>query len=89
MEYDERIIVLFLCKEGISPEDIDARLEEQFGDAPYSERSVRRWCQYVREGREDLHGEVRSSKPPIDFLDIQILPLLEEQPFGSTFNRIS
>jgi hypothetical protein len=83
MEYDQRVIIWFLCKERVSPEDIHARLEAQFRDVIYSERSARRWCEYiqVRQGREDLHDEVRSGKPPIDFLDIRILALLDKQPF--------
>jgi hypothetical protein len=35
------------------------------------------------EGREDLHDEVRSGRAPIDFLDIRIFALLDEQPFHS------
>jgi hypothetical protein len=30
---------------------------------------------------EDWHDEVRSSRPPIGFLDIRILALLDQQPF--------
>jgi hypothetical protein len=67
-------------------EGIHARLEAQFGDAIYSDRSVRRWCQYVRQRCEDLHGEVPSGKPRIDFLDIQILALLNEHPFHSGYS---
>jgi hypothetical protein len=47
MESDERVIIRFLCKERVSPEDIHAPLGAQFGDATYSEYnewSVRRWC---------------------------------------------
>jgi DNA-binding transcriptional ArsR family regulator len=88
MEYDQKVIVQFLCKERVSPEDIHARLEAEFGDATYteySERSVRRWCQYVRQGREDLH-EVQSGSPPIDFMNIRILALLDEQSFCSAYS---
>jgi hypothetical protein len=42
MEDNQRVIIPFLCKEGVSPENIHAPLEEQFGDATYSERSARR-----------------------------------------------
>jgi DNA-binding transcriptional ArsR family regulator len=83
MEYDQRTLVRFLCKDHISLEEVHARLEAQFGDAIYGERSVRWWCQYVRQRREDLHDKVRSGKLPIDFLDIRILALLEEQTFHS------
>jgi hypothetical protein len=89
MEYGQRVIIRFLCKERFSPEYIYAHLEAQFGDttySEYSERSVRRWGQYVRQGREDLHDEVRSGRPPIDFLDIRILALPDEQPFHSAYS---
>jgi hypothetical protein len=81
MEYDQRVIIRFLCKERIASEDIHVHLEPQFGDATDSERSVRRWCKHARQGREDLHDEMQSGRPPMDFLDIRILALLDEQPF--------
>jgi hypothetical protein len=71
---------------GIAPEDIHACLEVQFGDATYSERSVRWWSQHVRQGREDLHDEVPSDRPLNDFLDIRILALLDEQPFNLVYS---
>jgi hypothetical protein len=83
MEDSQRVIGWFLCRECVSSEDIHVRLEVHFGNAADSERSVRGWCQYVRQGREDLHDDVRSGRPPIDFLDIRILALLDEQPFHS------
>jgi hypothetical protein len=85
MGSDSRIIIWFLCKARVSPEGIYARLESEFADATYSERSIRLWCQDVRQGREDLYDEVRSGSPPIDFLDIRIPALLEEQPFHSVY----
>jgi hypothetical protein len=86
MEYDQRGIILFLCKEGISPQEIHRHLEAQFGDATYSERSVRRWCQYGPQGRENLHDEVRSGRPPIDFLNLRILALLSEKSLHSAYS---
>jgi hypothetical protein len=41
MEYDQRIIIRFLCKGHVSPEEIHAYFEAQFRDAIDSERSVR------------------------------------------------
>jgi DNA-binding transcriptional ArsR family regulator len=37
------------------------------------------------QGREDLHDEVRSGKPPIDFLGIRILVSLDKHPFHSVY----
>jgi hypothetical protein len=86
MEHEQRVIIQFLCEEHASPEDIHARLEAQFADTTYGKRSLRRWCQYVRQGREDLHNEVRSGRPPIGFLDIRILALLDERRFHSDYS---
>jgi hypothetical protein len=86
MEYDQGVTIRFLCKGHVSPEDIYACLEAAFGDATYSERSVRRWHQYVRQGRKELYDEARSSRPPIDFLDIRTLAFLNEQPFHSAYS---
>jgi hypothetical protein len=86
IKYDQRIIIPVLGKERVLPEDIHTRLKALFGDATDNEWSVRPWCQYARQGREDLHDEVRSGRPSIDFLDIQILALLDEQPFHSIYS---
>jgi hypothetical protein len=86
MECDQRVIIRFLSKKRVSPEDIHARLEAHFGDATYSERSVRRSSQYVQQGREDWHDKVRSGRSQIDFFDIRILALLDEQPFHSPYS---
>jgi hypothetical protein len=48
-------------------------------------RSVQHCCQYIRQGRELLDDEPRSGRSPIDFIDIQILSSLEEQPFHSAY----
>jgi transposase len=77
MEFEQRIIIRFLYREQAKPRDISARLSAQFG-AAYSLRSVQRWCRYIRQGRELLDDEPRSGRPPIDFLDIQILLSLEK-----------
>jgi histone-lysine N-methyltransferase SETMAR len=83
MDFEQRVIIRFLFKEGVDANDIHTRLSAQFGDKAYSLRSVRRWCQYVRQGRELMHDEPRSGRPPVDFLDIQILSNLEKYPFHS------
>jgi hypothetical protein len=86
MEYDQRVIIRFLCKERVSPEEIHPHLEAQLEDATYSERSIRRWRQYVRQGCENLHDKVRSGRPPIDFPDIRILVSLDEESFHSVYS---
>jgi hypothetical protein len=85
MELEQRIIIRFLYREHVEPRDIHARLSAQFGDGVYSLRSIQRWCQYIRQGCELLDDERRSGRPPIDFLDIQILSSLEKQSFHSAY----
>jgi hypothetical protein len=84
MKYDQKVIIRFLSKEDVSVEDIHRLLEVQFWEDIYSPRRVRWWCQYVRQGRENLHDEARLGRRPIDFLNIRILSLLDEQQFHST-----
>jgi hypothetical protein len=81
MDFEQRVIIRFLFKESIDANDIHTRLLAQFGDEAYSLRSVQRWCKYVRQGRELMHDEPRSGRPPVDFLDIQILSNLEKTLF--------
>jgi cell division FtsZ-interacting protein ZapD len=70
MDFEQRVIIRFLFKEGVDANDIHMRLLAQFRDEASSLRSVQRCCQYVREGRELMHDEPRSRWSPVDFLDI-------------------
>jgi hypothetical protein len=72
--------------EHAEPRDIHARLSAQFADAAYILRSVQRWYQYIRQGRELLDHESQSAKLLIDFLHIQILSSLEKQPFHPAYS---
>jgi hypothetical protein len=40
MEPDQKVMTQFLCKEGVSAEDIEARFEAQFGEDTYSLQGV-------------------------------------------------
>jgi hypothetical protein len=50
MDYEQRVIVRFLYKEGVLPVEIHTRVKAQFGEDAYSLRSVQHWCQLVRQG---------------------------------------
>jgi hypothetical protein len=86
MEYDQRVIIRFLFNEKVSADEIQRRLTAQFGEDSYSIRSVRRWCQYLRQGRKDLHDEQRPGRPPLDNIDAKILALLTAYPFHSAYS---
>jgi hypothetical protein len=86
MEFEQRVIIGFLCREGADVRNIQVQLSAQFGDAAYSLRSVQRWYLHVRQGRKFLNDESRAGKPAIDVLDIQVLSSLEKQPFHSAYS---
>jgi DNA-binding transcriptional ArsR family regulator len=86
MDYEQRVIVRFLCKEGVLPAEIHTRVEAQFGEDAYSLRSVQRWCQLVRQGREDLHDGDLLGRPTLDFIDSKIISLLDREPFHSAYS---
>jgi hypothetical protein len=86
LELEQRIIIRLHCRKHAEPRNIHARLSAQFGDAAYSLQSVERWCQSSRQGRELLDDESRSGRPPIDFLDVQILSPFEKHPSHSAYS---
>jgi hypothetical protein len=86
MDFEQRVIIRLLSKEGVDANRIHTRLSAQFRDETYSLRSVQRWCQYVRQGRELMDDEPRAGRPPSDFLDIQIPSNLEKYPFHSAYS---
>jgi hypothetical protein len=85
MDFEQSLIIRSLFKEGVDANDIHTKLLGQFGDEVYSLRSVHCCCQYVRQGCELMHDGFRSGRPPVDFLDIQILSNLEKCPFHSAY----
>jgi hypothetical protein len=59
------------------------KLQAQLTDDSYSIRSLIRWCQFIRQGREDLHDDPRAGHPPTDLIDITIVSALEREAFHS------
>jgi hypothetical protein len=66
MEFEQKIIIRFLFKEGLEGQDIHSRLSAQFGDARDTLRSAQRWCQYVRPGKPQekkrSHKKIKENK---------------------------
>jgi hypothetical protein len=44
---------------------------------------VQFWITEVRLGRQDLHDEIRTGRPPLDDLDAKILAILDKSSFES------
>jgi hypothetical protein len=85
MEYEQWVIIRFLFQEdsNANGDHIHRRPQAQFTDDAHSIPSVRRWYQFIRQGREDLHDDPRSGRLHIDFIGIKILSALEKEPFHS------
>jgi hypothetical protein len=83
MEYDQTVIIKFLWKDRADARQIADRLQAQFAEHFYQLRTVRFWIVEIRPGRQDLHDEIRSGRPPLDDLDSKILAILEKSPFES------
>jgi hypothetical protein len=77
----QRVIIRLLLKENANADDIHRRLQAQLTDDVDRIRSVRRWCQFIRQERENLHGDPMSGRLPIDRVDTKILPTLNRRPF--------
>jgi transposase len=84
MEFDQTMIIKFLWNDGADTRKIVARLQTQFTDHFYHLRTVRFWIAEIRRGRQDLHDEIRSGRPPLDDLDSKIVAILEKLPFESS-----
>jgi hypothetical protein len=86
MEFDQRVIIRLFCQECAFAEGIHLRLDTYFGQDACSPGSVRRWRHYVRQGSENLWDKARPGEPPIDFLDVRVLSLLDKQPSRSAYS---
>jgi hypothetical protein len=83
MEHDQRVIIRFLSNEGIADDEIIIKLQAQFVEHVYKLRTVQFWIGEVRFGRQDLHDEIRTGRPPLDDCDAKILAILNKSAFES------
>jgi transposase len=83
IEYDQTVIIRFLWNEGAYARQIADGFQAKFAEHSYELRTVRFWIAEIRRGRQDLHNEIRSGRPPLDDLDNKILEILEKSPFES------
>jgi hypothetical protein len=81
IDSDQRVIIRFLPNEAISTHEITIRLQAQSGEHFYKLRTVQFWVGEVRFGRQDLHDEIRSGRPPLDDIDAKIFAILNNSPF--------
>jgi hypothetical protein len=83
MQDEQRVIIRFLANRNLDANDITAALKEDFGQDADALRTVQSWLVEIQQGRQDLHDLHRSSRPPLDHIDTQILAALDKWPFES------
>jgi hypothetical protein len=83
IEYHKRIVFKFLQNKGTDAHNMQQRLQAQFGQDFYTFRTVQLWIGEIRRGRQDLHDENCTGRPPLDDLDAKILVILDKSPFES------
>jgi transposase len=59
-----RSVIQFLNARNMKPADIHRQLCEAYGEHAMSDSMVRRWVRHFNEGRENMHDDPRSSRPP-------------------------
>ena len=63
-QLEQRINIKFLVKLGKNGPEIHQMLQQVYGEDDLKERTVFKWVQRFREGREDPKDDSRSNAPP-------------------------
>jgi transposase len=58
-------LIRFLNARIMKPADIYCQLCEAYGEHVVSDSMVRRWVRHFIGGRENVHDDPRSSRPPV------------------------
>jgi hypothetical protein len=83
MEYDQRVIIRFLWNDGIDAHKSTHRLQAQFGEHASALRTIYFWIAEAQPGRQELHDEICTGRPPLDDLDAKIMAILDKSLFES------
>jgi len=60
---EQRINIMFLVKLGKNGPEIHQMLQQVYGECALKERTVFKWVQHFREGREDPKDDAKSGRP--------------------------
>jgi transposase len=60
-----RSVIRLLNARNMKPADIHHQLCEVYGEHAMSDSMVRRWVRLFSEGRENVHDDPRSGRPPV------------------------
>jgi hypothetical protein len=78
MEYDQKVIIKFILNERVDPGDIADRLQAKFGGHASQLRTVQFWITQGWLSHQDLHGDIRTGRPPLNDLDAKILAVFDK-----------
>ncbi|XP_064483020.1 protein GVQW3-like [Ornithodoros turicata] len=73
-----RAVTKFLPKEGLSPKEIKARLDNVYREASPSYTTVKDWAKQFRLGRESIEDYPRDGRP-VEVVTQENLSLVEEE----------
>jgi len=62
-QFEQRFNIKFLMKLGTKGPEIHQMLQQVYGEDALKERTVLKWVQRFREGREDPKDDARSTRP--------------------------
>jgi len=60
-----RYVIRFLNDRNVLPCEIHHQICQVYGDNEMSDGMVRKWVRMFNEGRENVHDEARSGRPPL------------------------
>ena len=60
-----RSVIRFLNARNVLPSEIHHQICQVYGDNEMNDSMVRKWVRMFNEGRENVHDEARSWRPPL------------------------
>lgn len=78
---EQRVIIKFFFDEGLSPDSIQSKLYQHFGDQAYAISTIKKWITRFKWGKEDFEDEPRSGRPKDDQIEFKIRKVIAEDPF--------
>lgn len=83
LDIQQRSVIRFFYLKGESNQFIADSLQEVYGPDAYSLEKVKYWTHQFKLGRTNINNNKSTGKPPLDYLDANILKVLTDYPFSS------
>ena len=83
LDIQQRSVIRFFYLKGESNQFIADSLQEVYGPDAYSLEKVKYWTHQFKLGRTNVDNNKSTGKPPLDYLDANILKVLTDYPFSS------